>query len=505
MYTASKPTRTWPAVVVAVIVMSMIGNAYNHWIRPESTPASQGKTTAMIARGPINGLSAEQFDQGTLDRLAYAMANEMNRKSNANAVAEGSFQQINGHRIGVVRLHIENYSPSISWVAIEGSEIVTVTCYSDHKITLQPSDPVCAEKVNEAFKPAALAAPAPLATPAPTVPDVTKVAATAAPIHMPSPQPSAFETRTLGSGISIAAPKDWRWMGTADASYLNTGSEAALDSIGVEAGQGNNTVLLAGNAFNNEKQSVATMRVSVRSSAEMSQDDMREGLKESTAVTNAVLRQGAEATAEALRKISGMSSYRAVDASLEQNASLICIKSTYEYDQGRGPTISNTWVCPLGDRTVKLSTSYHKAQSNLFAPTVDYMWRSLAVSGFTTSAPDVLQGADAASTAREGSLMSTDAEASPFLNFIIVLVILFLPPTIIRLAWRRPLSNKVAISILVLSYFPFHILFQVIKAQEYSNLIFLGVFASYWILRFQTSASAAEEMKGKRKELGYDE
>jgi len=101
-------------------------------------------------------------------------------------------------------------------------------------------------------------------------------------------------------------------------------------------------------------------------------------------------------------------------------------------------------------------------------------------------------------------MLSTSVFAS-WINYLIVFSILFVPPTIIRLAWRRPLAKTPSIVVCVLSYFPFHILFHAIGAQDYTNLIFLCVFASYFILRYQTTASAATDVKAKRKELGYDE
>ena len=117
-----------------------------------------------------------------------------------------------------------------------------------------------------------------------------------------------------------------------------------------------------------------------------------------------------------------------------------------------------------------------------------------------------LQGALTAATTAERtpSMLSTSVFAS-WINYLIVFSILFVPPTIIRLAWRRPLAKTPSIVVCVLSYFPFHILFHAIGAQDYTNLIFLCVFASYFILRYQTTASAATDVKAKRKELGYDE
>ena len=118
---------------------------------------------------------------------------------------------------------------------------------------------------------------------------------------------------------------------------------------------------------------------------------------------------------------------------------------------------------------------------------------------------ELLGALTAATTAeRNSSMLSTSVLAS-WVIYLIVFSILFVPPTILRLAWQRPLSKTPSIVVCVLSYFPFHILFQAIGAQDYTNLIFLCVFASYFILRYQTTASAAADVKAKKKELGYDE
>ncbi len=117
-----------------------------------------------------------------------------------------------------------------------------------------------------------------------------------------------------------------------------------------------------------------------------------------------------------------------------------------------------------------------------------------------------LQGAlTAATTAERNSSMLSTSVLTSWINYLIVFSILFVPPIILRIAWRRPLSKTPAIVVCVLSYFPFHILFQAIGAKDFTNLIFLCVFASYFILRYQTTASAAVDVKATRKELGYDE
>ena len=62
---------------------------------------------------------------------------------------------------------------------------------------------------------------------------------------------------------------------------------------------------------------------------------------------------------------------------IDRNPYLVCSLSSFEGDLGRGPLISDTWVCPLGDRTIKLSTSYEKGLQSIYRPTVEHVWRSL--------------------------------------------------------------------------------------------------------------------------------
>ena len=188
--------------------------------------------------------------------------------------------------------------------------------------------------------------------------------------------PSAFFTKEL-DGISISLPKNWRWIGRADSESLNTNSEAMGDTIGVAINQGNNTILAAGNAFDDTKVSVATIRLSVRSASTISQTDLRQVLSEPKAEIESEIVGQSEQTATAMRRLPQVLYYNVAGGGLKQNGSLICSWSGFEYDIGKGPTVSDSWVCPLGDRTLKLTTSYAKSRANLYAATVDHVWRSL--------------------------------------------------------------------------------------------------------------------------------
>jgi hypothetical protein len=188
--------------------------------------------------------------------------------------------------------------------------------------------------------------------------------------------PSAFFTREF-EGISISLPKNWRWMDQADSESLNTNSEALGDSVGMAVNQGNNTILVAGNAFDDAKVSVATVRLSVRSASTLSQAELRQALSEPQAEIEREIVGQSEMTATAMQKLPQVKYYEVTGGGLRQNGALVCAWSGFEYDIGKGPTVSDTWVCPVSNRTLKLTTSYAKSRANLFASTVDHIWRSL--------------------------------------------------------------------------------------------------------------------------------
>lgn len=187
--------------------------------------------------------------------------------------------------------------------------------------------------------------------------------------------PSAFARRTF-DGVTISLPNDWRPIGKNDAQSLNTASEA-LSGIG----QGNNTILWAANAFDDANVTRATMRLSVRDTATIGQDDLREALTQPQDPIERELMIAAEQGAAAARKLPQTAYYKVTGAGLRENGHIVCTWTGYEYDIGKGPTISDLWVCPATDRTYKFTTSYAKARAALYAPTINYSWRSLSLAG----------------------------------------------------------------------------------------------------------------------------
>ena len=159
--------------------------------------------------------------------------------------------------------------------------------------------------------------------------------------------------------------------------HLNTSSEAVANLAGVNIAQGDNKILVAANAYDSQGKSKATLRISLRAAPGVTQAQMREFSTQAQSAIESQLRPSADETAKAMLKVPGVKSYSVRAVKLDQNDSLVCSLSSFEADLGRGPEISDTWVCPLGVSTLKLTTSYEKTSRAIYEATLVRVWRSL--------------------------------------------------------------------------------------------------------------------------------
>ena len=135
---------------------------------------------------------------------------------------------------------------------------------------------------------------------------------------------SAFQTKNF-DGISISVPKTWRVIGENDTRSLNTNAEALGESLGIAAEQGNNTILWAANAHDDENVTRATMRLSVRMAATVGQAELREAA--TAQLQEEVEREimsAAEETAVAMRKIPSTAYYNITGVGLRDNGTIVC-------------------------------------------------------------------------------------------------------------------------------------------------------------------------------------
>ena len=189
---------------------------------------------------------------------------------------------------------------------------------------------------------------------------------------------SAFATVQFADVALIALPRSWTYLDKNIAANLNSSSEAVGRIAGISINQGDNKILVAANAYDAAGKSKATVRLSVRAGQSPSQQELRELAKQPTQSIQEALLPAAKETADAMLKVPGIKSYKVVGVKLDYNGMLHCALTTFEADYGSRVVVSDTWVCPLSNRTLKLSTSYEKRNQAIYRPIVDYVWRSLS-------------------------------------------------------------------------------------------------------------------------------
>jgi len=188
---------------------------------------------------------------------------------------------------------------------------------------------------------------------------------------------SAFATVRFGELVQVDLPRNWTYMDRSMADHMNSSSEAAAKLAGVAIEQGDNTILVAANAYDSKGKSKATLRISVRAAPSVTQAQMRELVTQPTSDIEAQLRPTADETVKAMLNAPGVKSYSVRAVKLDRNDSLVCFLSSFEGNLTHGIILSDTWVCPLGDRTLKLSTSYAKSSQSIYRPILELVWQSL--------------------------------------------------------------------------------------------------------------------------------
>jgi len=194
-------------------------------------------------------------------------------------------------------------------------------------------------------------------------------------------QKSTFTTLRFGELVQVDLPRNWTYLDPVVASHLNTSSEAMGREVGINVPQGDNVVLVAGEARDSTGKKRATLRVSYRAEQSVSQADMLELARLPPAETEALLRPSADATVKAMLKVPGVKSYRATQLRFDTSGPLTCSHARFEGEYGGVVMISETWVCPIAKGNLKLSTSHEKALNSVYAPTLANVRRSLAPIG----------------------------------------------------------------------------------------------------------------------------
>lgn len=190
-------------------------------------------------------------------------------------------------------------------------------------------------------------------------------------------QGSSFAKLHFGGTLSIDVPRNWTYLDENLRKHINTGSEAAVRLAGITPNPGENVIVVAANAYTSYRTASATLRLSVRRGEAPTQAQTRELAGVPKAELVQMLAPVLAETRNALIGVDGVKSAKALDAQIAKNTSLNCVFFEFETETTDGTKLSQTYVCPLGTKSVKLSTSYRKSEAALFRPVLQYVWSSL--------------------------------------------------------------------------------------------------------------------------------
>lgn len=192
-------------------------------------------------------------------------------------------------------------------------------------------------------------------------------------------QGNPFAKLDFGGNTHIEVPRNWTYLDDNLRKHLNTGSDAATRLAGITPNPGENVILVAANAYTSFRTPSATLRLSIRRSDGPTQADMREVSRLPKVELAQLLAPVADETRRVMIGIDGVKRVKAIDARVVTNQGMICMFFEFETEASDSVKLSQTYVCPLGNRSVKLSTSYRKSEGTLFRPVIEYVWQSLRV------------------------------------------------------------------------------------------------------------------------------
>jgi hypothetical protein len=198
-----------------------------------------------------------------------------------------------------------------------------------------------------------------------------------------SGQGSSFAKLDFGGDIFIEVPRNWTYLDKDFKNHLNTLAEASVRLLGITPNPGENVILVAGNAFTSFRTPSATLRLSVRQGDAPTQSDVQEMKGVSKAKLSQLLAPVVEETRRAMVGIDGVKDAKLLGVSVVSNKSVSCMFFEFETETIDGTNISQTYICPMASRTVKLVTSYRQSEAAMFRAVTQYVWKSLSASSAT--------------------------------------------------------------------------------------------------------------------------
>ena len=191
------------------------------------------------------------------------------------------------------------------------------------------------------------------------------------------PGGSAFARLDFEGEVIIKVPRHWTYLDDNLRKHLNTAAEATTRLAGLPQAIGDNVVLVAGSAQTSAGGTSATLRLSVRRGPGLTQAQMLEVARMPRVELTQLLTPVLEETRRVMIGVDGVIAAKSSDSGVVTNPGLLCMFFEFQTDVSDGARLSKTYLCPLGDRAVKLSTSYRVSEA--MRPVVEYVWQSLRI------------------------------------------------------------------------------------------------------------------------------
>lgn len=191
---------------------------------------------------------------------------------------------------------------------------------------------------------------------------------------------SAFTSVRLNGILETSLPKNWAYLDKQLADTINVSSEAKLKMVGINLEQGNNDVLVAANSVGPNGKNRSTLRISIRKIATASQEQLEELSMQPKSVLDENLKPFEQEVTAAILKIPEIKTTQLRSFKIDHYDKMYCMSFTYDqmYSNDRQVVVDN-WICPLGDKLLKLSTSIEKGLEPTYRPIIEYVRSSLKI------------------------------------------------------------------------------------------------------------------------------
>lgn len=191
---------------------------------------------------------------------------------------------------------------------------------------------------------------------------------------------SEFAKLQFGDEIFIEVPKSWQFLNENIRQHINNATEATARLAGMPVSQKDNLILISANTFTTHKNPSATLHLNVRPSKSMTQADMHKLVNLTTKEIESLFGSAQELLERTYKTLEDVKSAKVLTYKIDNNKNVTCLFTENEITKKDGLVfLTQTWICPAGNKFVKLGTSYNKDEANIFKPVINYVWSTLKI------------------------------------------------------------------------------------------------------------------------------